>query len=155
MVLLGAGMGAAMQTMTTLAQSGAPRPDTGVATAAVNFFRTSGGTVGTAVFLSVVFSSAASHIHERISAASRNARFHDLAEQPGNARVITSLLGPGGHGELRDSSALARLDALLVRPFREGYADALHTAFLLGAVVMLAALVHALVRVPDRTLPDA
>ncbi|MFI8529641.1 hypothetical protein ACIGMX_05175 [Streptomyces aquilus] len=152
MVLLGAGMGAAMQTMTTLAQSGAPRPDMGAVTAAVNFFRASGGT---AVFLSVVFSSAASHIHERISAASRNARFHDLAEQPGNARVITSLLGPGGHGELRDSSALARLDALLVRPFREGYADALHTAFLLGAVVMLAALVHALVRVPDRTLPDA
>nr|WP_245694987.1 MDR family MFS transporter [Streptomyces antibioticus] len=155
MVLLGAGMGAAMQTMTTLAQSGTPRSDMGAATAAVNFFRTSGGTVGTALFLSVVFSSTASHVHERISAASRNAPFRALAEQPGNARVITSLLGPGGNGEPRDSSALARLDAVLSRPFREAYADALHAAFLLGAVVMLAALVHAIARVPDSTLPDA
>jgi len=43
---------------------------------------------------------------------------------------------------------LTPLDALQARPFREGCADAPHAAFLLGA------LVHAVVRVPDSTLPD-
>jgi len=154
MVLVGIGMGAAMQTMTTLAQSDIPRQDMGAGTAAVNFFRSGGGTAGTAVSLSVLFSLAGSRIAERVSAATRDPAFRVLAERPHNARSLTALLAPSGDAGPRDSAPLARLEPLLARPFREGYAASMHAAFLVCSVTSLAALAVAVLRVPDSTLPD-
>jgi EmrB/QacA subfamily drug resistance transporter len=55
MFFIGLGLGQLMQTLTLAAQASAPARDIGVATSAATFFRQIGGTLGTAVLLSVLF----------------------------------------------------------------------------------------------------
>jgi len=54
MVLLGVGIGLVMQIMVLASQNEAPLADLGVATSTINFFRAVGGSVGVAVFGSLV-----------------------------------------------------------------------------------------------------
>ncbi|HEY0247297.1 MAG TPA: MDR family MFS transporter [Gryllotalpicola sp.] len=56
MFLIGLGLGQLMQTLTLASQNSVEPRDMGVATAASTFFRQIGGTLGTAVLLSVLFS---------------------------------------------------------------------------------------------------
>ncbi|PZE86364.1 MDR family MFS transporter [Curtobacterium sp. MCBD17_032] len=56
MFLIGFGLGQLMQTLTLAAQNSVSPRDIGVATSAATFFRQIGGTMGTAVLLSVLFS---------------------------------------------------------------------------------------------------
>ncbi len=55
MFVIGLGLGQLMQTLTMAAQAAAPARDMGVATSAATFFRQIGGTLGTAVLLSLLF----------------------------------------------------------------------------------------------------
>ena len=55
MVLMGLGLGGNMQPMITAVQNAVSPREIGVATSSVTFFRSMGGTLGTAVFLSVLF----------------------------------------------------------------------------------------------------
>jgi EmrB/QacA subfamily drug resistance transporter len=57
MFLIGLGLGQLMQTLTLASQNSVQPKDMGVATSASTFFRQIGGTLGTAVLLSVLFSS--------------------------------------------------------------------------------------------------
>ncbi|GAA2254131.1 MFS transporter [Streptomyces ruber] len=155
MVFMGAGLGAAMQTMTTLAQSEVPRQDMGAATASVNFFRSNGGTVGAAAFLSVLFSLAAGGIGERLTAALDRPALRRLAEQPADAEALQGVVRSDGSVSLEDSAFLDSLDPRLARPFLEGYVDAMQVTFMTGAAVMLVALVIAAWRVPNSRLSDA
>ncbi|WP_346776818.1 MDR family MFS transporter [Streptomyces sp. HNM0574] len=154
MLFMGAGLGASMQTMTTLAQSEVPRTDMGAATASVNFFRSNGGTVGAAAFLSVLFSLAGSRIAERLAGAFREPSVRQLAEQPENAEVLKGVLRPDGSLDLEDSAFLHTLDPRLARPFLEGYVGAMQAVFLVGAAVLLLAFVIAAWRVPNLKLSD-
>ena len=58
MVVFGAGLGLNMQTIVLAMQNAGQLRDMGVATSSVTFFRQVGGTLGTAVFLSILFSEA-------------------------------------------------------------------------------------------------
>ncbi|MCE0444837.1 MFS transporter [Streptomyces tricolor] len=108
MALMGAGLGAAMQTLTTLAQCEVPREDMGAATASVNFFRSNGGTVGTAAFLSVLFSTAAGRIADRLAEARQDAAYRRLLAEPGNAHALTGVLRPGGVSAFRTRPSCRR-----------------------------------------------
>lgn len=55
MFVIGMGLGQLMQTLTLAAQNSAPPEDMGVATSSSTFFRSIGGTLGTAVLLSMLF----------------------------------------------------------------------------------------------------
>ncbi|MCE1173676.1 MAG: MFS transporter [Propionibacteriales bacterium] len=55
MFTIGLGLGQLMQTLTLAAQNSAPPQDMGVATSSSTFFRSIGGTLGTAVLLSMLF----------------------------------------------------------------------------------------------------
>ncbi|HEV3363255.1 MAG TPA: MFS transporter, partial [Acidimicrobiia bacterium] len=154
MVFVGAGMGAAMQTLTTLAQSEVPRQDMGAATASVNFFRSNGGTVGTAAFLSILFTTAAGSIAERLAEARHDPAYRRLLAQPDNAHALTGVLRPGGGVNLEDSAFLRTLDPSAALPFLEGYVTSMRIVFLTGAAVSLAAFALAAWRVPDLTLSD-
>jgi EmrB/QacA subfamily drug resistance transporter len=55
MFVIGMGLGQLMQTLTLAAQNSAPPEDMGVATSSSTFFRSIGGTLGTAVLLSLLF----------------------------------------------------------------------------------------------------
>lgn len=56
MFVIGLGMGQLMQTLTMAVQASAPAQDIGVATSSATFFRQIGGTLGTAIMLSLLFS---------------------------------------------------------------------------------------------------
>nr|WP_067687909.1 MFS transporter [Nocardia jejuensis] len=53
--IIGFGLGGCMQTLIIAAQTACPRSDMGVSTASATFFRQMGGTLGVAVFLTILF----------------------------------------------------------------------------------------------------
>lgn len=152
MLFMGAGLGAAMQTITTLAQSEIPRPDMGAATASVNFFRSNGGTVGAAAFLSVLFSLAGTRIADALRTATADPAYRAAAAEPANSQALQGVVGADGSVNLEDSAFLRTLDAQVAHPFLEGYVSAMQTVFLTGAAVSVVALVIAAWRVPDSRL---
>ncbi|WP_338539047.1 MDR family MFS transporter [Janibacter terrae] len=127
MVVLGIGLGMAMQQFTLVVQNSVSRADMGVATSSTQFFRNVGSTVGIAVFGTVM----SSGLQERIA-----------AHLPGGLPA-----GAGGHmdaGAVLDPSALATLPPAVAEAVRWGLAEKLNDAFMLGlpilAVVFLATL---------------
>ncbi|WP_027941456.1 MFS transporter [Amycolatopsis taiwanensis] len=54
-MVIGFGLGCCMQTLIIAAQNAGPRRDMGVSTASATFFRQMGGTLGVAVFLTILF----------------------------------------------------------------------------------------------------
>ncbi len=73
MVLMGLGLGGSMQPMVTAAQNAASPREIGVATSSVTFFRSMGGTIGAAVFLSILFSRLPGKIQAAYAAAANDA----------------------------------------------------------------------------------
>ncbi|GGM44920.1 MFS transporter [Longimycelium tulufanense] len=160
MVLMGAGLGLCMQTLIMAIQNAVDPRDMGVATSSATFFRQTGGTVGVALFMSILFGV----VGDRITAAFRDAiptqafqqALHDptVLANPANKPVLDMLQGGDGGGpSLDDTSFLLHLDERLARPFLEGFSSAMDTVFLTGAVVMVVgfALVWFLKEVPLAT----
>ncbi|MFC1410901.1 MDR family MFS transporter [Streptacidiphilus sp. N1-12] len=151
MLLFGIGLGLTMQTLTLSVQNAVPAKDMGVATASATFFRQLGATAGTAIFLSVLFSSVGDKINAAFRTASQTPQFqaalHDpaVAGKPGNQPVIQMLQHPGAGGGgasvLSDSSFIQKLDDVFAAPFKQGFADSMHGVFLLGAGVVAVAFV--------------
>ncbi|MFF8995067.1 MFS transporter [Streptomyces sp. NPDC014983] len=147
MALFGLGLSGCMQILTLAVQNSVEPKDMGVATASATFFRQMGGTAGTAIFLSVLFSTVGDKISSAFRAAARTSAFqaalHDPAVQadPANAPVLKMLKNPaasgGGSGVLDDSSFIQRLDPRLAQPFKEGFTDAMHVVFLCAAAIMV------------------
>jgi EmrB/QacA subfamily drug resistance transporter len=148
-VVLGFGLGLCMQPLVLAIQNAVPAQDMGVATSSATFFRQMGGTLGAAVFLSVLFSTVGRRIEEAFAAAARTAPFqqalHDPAVQanPANRPVFSALQGGGlaGAPNINDSSFINQLDPRLARPFLIGFSDSMHLVFLLGALVALVSFV--------------
>ncbi|WP_214407144.1 MDR family MFS transporter [Pseudonocardia lacus] len=159
MVVLGWGLGANMQPITLAVQNAMPPQDMGVATASSTFFRQLGGTLGTAVFLSVLFSSLGGHVADNFRDAAATPEFRAavadpaVAANPANAPILAGLQG-GGTPSLEDSSFLAAADPVLARPILEGFADAMSTVFLTAGAVLVLGLfaVSMMKELPLRTL---
>ncbi|MEW2625341.1 MFS transporter [Streptomyces sp. NPDC048106] len=146
MALFGVGLSGCMQILTLAVQNSVEPKDMGVATASATFFRQMGGTAGTAIFLSVLFSTVGDKISSAFRAAYQSPAFqaalHDPAVRadPANAPVLKMLKDPaasGGSGVLDDSSFIQRLDPRLAQPFKEGFTDAMHVVFLCAAAIMV------------------
>jgi hypothetical protein len=156
MVVTGWGLGGIMQPLVLAVQNAMPARDMGVATASATFFRQMGGTVGTAVFLSLLFSTVAQRVADAFRAAATDpafqARLRDPAvlADPANAPILAAR---GGAPALDDSSFLAHADPVLARPVLEGFAGSLGVVFLTAAAVLVLALlaVLAMKEVPLRT----
>ena len=67
MLILGMGLGSVMQVLVTIVQNGVPHSELGVATSGATFFRSIGGSFGTAIFgaifSNVLVGNLASHLH--------------------------------------------------------------------------------------------
>jgi EmrB/QacA subfamily drug resistance transporter len=124
MFVLGIGVGLAMQVLLIAVQNTVDYTDLGVATSGVTFLRTIGSSFGVAVFGSVY---SARLGHETAAALAG----HPLPRGV-DPRVVQS---PEG---------LHRLPAAVAEPVVHAYAQALHTVFLAGVPVALAALVLSL-----------
>jgi EmrB/QacA subfamily drug resistance transporter len=158
MVALGFGVGNCMQTLTLAAQNAVSFRDMGVSTASATFFRQIGGTLGVAVFLSVLFSTVGNKIvdalHHAGSAFQTAANDPTVTHNPVNAPVLSILHGGGTGGLLQDASFLQRVDARLAHPFLVGFSNSIDLVFLLVAGLAVIALVVTLFikEIPLRTM---
>jgi MFS family permease len=134
MAVFGAGLGMNMQTIVLAMQNSVEPRDMGVATSAVTFFRQVGGSLGTAVFLSILFTNAANNIPHQL----------------GKAGVK---LPPNAPFNLDDTSGLGKLPPAVQHPILVGFSDAMDTVFLVGACVLVIAFVLSvfLPEIPLRT----
>jgi Major Facilitator Superfamily len=149
-LIFGLGLGFNMQTLVLAIQNAVPPQDMGVATSSATFFRQMGGTLGTAIFLSVLFNGVPGKIADAFARIAPTADFQAALKDPAvlanraNAPVLALLQnrGSGVTGSaLNDSSFINKLDPRLAQPFRVGFADAIDVVFLLGAAVLLVAFV--------------
>lgn len=144
-LVFGLGLGFNMQTLVLAIQNAVPPKDMGVATASATFFRQMGGTLGTAIFLSVLFNNVPDKIASAFRAASGTTAFRSALQDPAvlankaNAPVLEMLKGNTAAvtTALNDSSFINHLDTRLARPFLVGYADAMVPVFLLAAAVLV------------------
>jgi len=144
-VIFGLGLGFNMQTLVLAMQNSVSPRDMGVATSSATFFRQMGGTLGTAIFLSVLFGSVVGNISDRIAqaAADPTSSFSQaladptVTSDPANAAVVGLVTSGNSSGiSIDDSSFLTGLDPDLARPILEGFADSMHLVFSIGAAVL-------------------
>ena len=140
MVVMGLGLGQLMQTLTIASQNSVEAKDIGVATSSATFFRQMGGTLGVAVFLSILFNSLAdkgAEIGSKIQAAimanpglladPRNAAF--ASGQDIGALVQT------------DSSFLKKASPELANPIKQAFGESAASVFVAAAGVVIVAFV--------------
>ncbi|MFM1864266.1 MAG: hypothetical protein RL677_46 [Actinomycetota bacterium] len=143
-LLFGAGLGFVMQPTLIAAQNAVPKNDMGVATSSVTLFRQIGATMGTAVFLSILFSQIGVQSNQRFEAALANPEFQAALASPANAETLQQLESiQTGASAFDDSSWISNANEILVRPLLEGFTDSLAIIFITGAGLMVLALLAA------------
>jgi hypothetical protein len=119
-------------------QNAVPAKDMGVASAASTFFRSVGGTLGTAIFLSILFSQAGSKIAQQYARAATDPGYLAAAKaNPGQVASLHQHLSGG----LDDTSFLNGLAKPLVHPFFVGFSSAGDVVFAVVAILLVAAVV--------------
>jgi hypothetical protein len=140
-VFFGLGLGFCMQPLTLAMQVSVPPKDMGVGTSSAAFFRSMGGAVGTAVFISMLFSIAANRIADGMKAAMANADYLTVlqdpavAADPANAKVYEFFQNGATNESLNDTSWLHTANTVLTRPITEGFAQAIDTVMITAAVL--------------------
>ena len=141
-----------MQTLTLAAQNSVPASEVGVATASATFFRQMGGTLGVAVFISILFNRLPDAIKESFAKKDVAADFGQASQEivaglkngtvkptSPNAKFLETMAGnkTGLADSLNtDSSFLTGLDARLARPFLDGFATSAVLVFVCAAGVV-------------------
>jgi EmrB/QacA subfamily drug resistance transporter len=127
MVMLGLGLGFNFQPVIVAVQNAVSPREIGVATSSVTFFRQMGGTIGTAGFLSLLFTRMPVEIEERIR--------ETAASNPEAAQQAGQLQQAGLEAVTSDTSRIADFP-LLVAPFREGFTASIDLVFLIAAGIV-------------------
>ncbi|MGY1830456.1 MDR family MFS transporter [Geodermatophilus sp. SYSU D01180] len=125
MVLLGLGLGFNFQPTILAVQNAVSPREMGVATSSVTFFRQMGGTIGTAVFLSVLFSRLPVDIESALTSST----------DPRVQQALQSGQLQGG-GDLSDTSFIQTLPSFLAAPFKTGFSNSIDLVFLIAACVV-------------------
>lgn len=153
MLLVGLGLGQLMQTLTIASQNAVEARDIGVATSSSTFFRQIGGTLGTAVIFSVLYTRIPTTIaaafadptlSERVRAAAQDPA---VLADPANEGILKVLQqaqensGSAGTALDGDTSFLVGANHDLAAPFLTGFADATVTVFWVSFAVVAVAFV--------------
>jgi EmrB/QacA subfamily drug resistance transporter len=140
MVIMGLGLGQMMQTLTIASQNAVEAKDIGVATSSSTFFRQMGGTLGVAVFLSILFNSLAdkgAEIGSKIQAA--------ITANPGLLNDPRNAVFTSGQdvSELiqSDSSFLKTASPELADPIKQAFAESTASVFIAASAVVITAFV--------------
>ncbi|CAI9418541.1 MDR family MFS transporter [Nocardioides sp. T2.26MG-1] len=129
MFVLGIGLGNCMQPLLLIVQSAVPPTEIGVATSSATFFRQIGGTLGVAIFLSVLFGGVGGNIADAIEHDSRSPAWQQaVAEGHGPTPELIAQVQD-------DSSVIERMDPVIAHPFKVGFAESMDLVFLLAAGV--------------------
>lgn len=155
--LVGLGLGLNMQTLMVAIQNAVPAKDMGVATAAATFFRQLGGTVGVAVFISLLFNSLPDKISGALTSSASDPAFqHAVATASGATTPagFAEYLGGLGQKMGTDSSFLTTIDPIIAHPFKQGFVDSTHLVYVIAGIIMAVAfvLVLFLKETPLRTM---
>lgn len=150
MFVTGFGLGNLMQPLTLAIQNALPPQDMGVSTAAATFFRQIGGTLGVAVFLSILFAQLTPNISDQLRAAAQDPAYQQAvvaglhSSNPADVALATGLVNhdvSAAGAVLRDSSIVQQLSPELAEPFKVGFANSMSTVFLAVTVIALLGLV--------------
>lgn len=144
MVLVGLGLGQLMQTTMVASQNAVEAKDIGVATSSATFFRQMGGTMGVAIFMSILFSQVTDKITEafkkpEVTTGIASALSDpEVLSNPNNQEILQVFEGgPSAAGSVaEDSSFLIDADERLTLPFRMGFVESSLSVFLLAAIVI-------------------
>jgi EmrB/QacA subfamily drug resistance transporter len=138
MLIFGIGLGLNMQSLVLAMQNAVPARDMGVASASSTFFRSVGGTLGTAIFLSILFTLAGSNIASQYTKAQSDPAFNAAAKtHPDQLATLHQHLAGG----LDDTSFLNGLARPITRPFFVGFSQAADVVFGVTAVLLIGAIV--------------
>ncbi|MFF2844052.1 MDR family MFS transporter [Paenarthrobacter sp. NPDC057981] len=158
-VFFGVGLGFCMQPLTLAMQVSVPPKDMGVGTSTAAFFRSMGGAVGTAVFISMLFSTAADKIADgmknAVSSPDYQAVMRDpaVASDPANAKLFDFFKNGANNDSLNDTSWLHAANSTLTRPITEGFAQAIDVVMLTAAGLMIIAFLISFA-LPNKKLTD-
>jgi len=148
MALLGFGIGNCMQPLLIILQNAVAPQQIGVATSSATFFRQIGGTIGVAIFLSVLFSTVGGNIAGEFKQAVHEPTFQSALKDPKimadpvNREVAESISGQAKDGGIfakieDDSSILIDMDPTLAHPFKAGFAKSMSSVFLYAGFIGL------------------
>jgi EmrB/QacA subfamily drug resistance transporter len=142
MFVFGFGLGNNMQPLILAIQNAVSPRDIGVATSSATFFRQIGGTLGVAVFLSILFSSLPDKISGAFTAAAGTTAYQQALADPANAQAVAGLKsGALSSTALNDSTVINALDPRLARPFLVGFSNSMSLVFLSAAGVIVVGLI--------------
>ena len=161
MLFLGLGIGQCMQPLTIIVQNAVPPSEIGVATSSATFFRQLGGTLGVAVFLSLLFSTLGDNIKDAFKSAApgiqQAAAAGQIPHTAVNDQVLAGLQNTGQGGVFAsvqdDSSIIGQMNDVLAHPFQVGFADSMGLVLLSGGLIMLLAFADHAPAAADRA-PD-
>ncbi|MEV7663761.1 MDR family MFS transporter [Paenarthrobacter sp. NPDC089316] len=158
-VFFGVGLGFCMQPLTLAMQVSVPPKDMGVGTSTAAFFRSMGGAVGTAVFISMLFSTAADKIADGMKTAASSPDYQAVmrdpavASDPANAKLFDFFKNGANNDSLNDTSWLHSANSTLTRPITEGFAQAIDVVMLTAAGLMIIAFLISFA-LPNKKLTD-
>jgi EmrB/QacA subfamily drug resistance transporter len=136
MPVFGVGLGFNMQPIVLAVQNAVNPRQIGIATSSVTFFRQMGGTLGAAVFLSVLFSTVGNNISAALDRAQGTAEFQAaVAAHPDQLQALQN------GNALEDSSFINDLAEPIAHPFMVGFSDSIDLVFILAALVVLVGVV--------------
>ncbi|MFB7843778.1 MDR family MFS transporter [Microbacterium sp. NPDC056052] len=107
MFVVGLGLGQLMQSLTMASQNAVAAPDMGVATSAATFFRQIGGTLGTAIMLSILFTLLPLNIT------------HSMADKPTLTAALNAALDPAVAGKEQNKGVMKQLWTPITGPLEQ------------------------------------
>ena len=107
MFVVGLGLGQLMQSLTMASQNAVNAPDMGVATSAATFFRQIGGTLGTAIMLSILFTLLPLNVT------------HSMADKPTLTAALDAALDPAVAGKANNQAVMKQLWNPIVGPIQD------------------------------------
>jgi EmrB/QacA subfamily drug resistance transporter len=145
MIVIGIGLGLAMQPLILAVQNALDLRDMGAGTSTATFFRSLGGSFGVAALGAIMTNRLTTELQPRVAAAA--------AKLPPAVREKFAGAFSGGVS-INDPKSIKALPGLLHRAIEEGFVAALHPLFLVSAGVTLLAVIFCLA-LPDRELKGA
>ena len=152
--LFGVGLGHVLQPTVIAVQNAVAKRDLGVATSSVTLFRQLGATVGTAAFISILFGRVGNETQAAFQSSVTNPEYQKALMDPNNASTVQQLQAlQTGQATFDDTSWLASANRTLIHPILEGFANSMSHVFLIGAIVVSASIIFAILT-PNNKLSE-